>query len=90
MCVSDDDNDAEDIDEAIDAVTPSILSSLTTALRQIPRRASSTLKANPTLCTQIMSKPGEVGPPISSPIMACLLPGQRRKGGGGGTEARRA
>jgi hypothetical protein len=86
MCVSDDDNDAEDIDEAIDAVTPSILSSLTTALRQIPRRASSTLKANPTLCTQItMSKPGEVGPPISSPIMACLLPGQRRKGGGGGS-----
>jgi len=31
---------------------------------------------------QIMSKPGEVGPPVSSPIPACLLQGQpsRRRG----------
>ena len=40
------------------------------------------LQANRTLHTQIMSKPGEVGPPISSLIPACLLPGQpsRRRG----------
>jgi hypothetical protein len=38
--------------------------------------ASSSLKADRTGCTQIMSKPGEVGPPVSSPIPACLLPGQ--------------
>ncbi len=43
---------------------------------------SSSLKADPTGCTQIMSKPGEVGSPVSSPIPACLLPGQpsRRRG----------
>jgi hypothetical protein len=44
--------------------------------------ASSSLKADPTGRTRIMSKPDEVGPPVSSPIMACLLPGQpsRRRG----------
>ena len=44
--------------------------------------ASSSLKADRTGRTRIMSKPGKVGLPVSSPIPACLLPGQpsRRRG----------
>ena len=43
---------------------------------------SISLKADCTGRTRIMSKPGEVGPPVSLPILACLLQDQpsRRRG----------
>ena len=37
---------------------------------------SSSLEADRTGRTRIMSKPGKVGLPVSSPIPACLLPAQ--------------
>ena len=60
-------------------MTASIVTASSWSLMTI---VSSSLKADRTGCTWIMSTPGEVGPPISSPIPACLLQGQPSRRGG--------